>query len=50
MDKYRGKMFFRGQPMSEIDAASYDRLRDYAGWSDAIRRAELKAYNANKGK
>jgi len=37
--------------MSEIMAASYDRLRYFDGWSAMIRRGEMKAYNdARKGK
>ena len=48
MDKYMGEMFYRGQPMSEIMAASYDTLRYFDGWSAAIRRADMKAYNDSR--
>ena len=46
-----GEMFYRGQPMSEIIAASYDTLKYFDGWSAMIRRADMKAYNdLRKGK
>lgn len=43
-----GEMFYREQPMSEIEAASYDRLKYFNGWSQAIRRADMKAYNDSR--
>lgn len=43
-----GEMFYRGQSMSEIEAASYDRLRYFDGWSAMIRRADMKAYNDSR--
>ena len=46
-----GEMFYRGQPMSEIRRADYDDLKYFYGWSRAIARANIKAYeNARKGK
>ncbi len=50
MDKYRGEMFYRGQPMSDIMAADYDRLKYFDGWSAMIRRADMKAYNDARNK
>ena len=48
---YMGEMFYRGQPMSEILAASYDDLKYFYGWSKTISRAEVKAIeSAKKGK
>jgi len=50
MDTFMGQMFYRGQPMSEIMAANYDTLRYFDGWSAAIRRADMKAYNDTRNK
>lgn len=44
-----GAMFYRGQPVSEIDKMTFREMRYWYEWHEVMNKEERKIFNARNG-